>query len=155
MPLATPFQGRGIATAAARQIAALARAQHLHAFPAADHPASNAVCRKASFTLLGETDVEYPPGSIMRCSNCGWNSNPRTQCAARRTPGKRTRQLRSLLTNIDHGSRCPARSELAHIRAAAVVVRSGAWGGGEGGERPVVPGGGEPAAQPHHHEHGD
>lgn len=67
------FQGRGIATAAATKVAALARAQHrrshLHAFPAVDHPASNAVCRKAGFTLLGETDIEYPPGSIMRCND--------------------------------------------------------------------------------------
>jgi RimJ/RimL family protein N-acetyltransferase len=67
------FQGRGIATAAARAVAALARTQHrhrnLHAFPASDHPASNAVCRKAGFTLLGETDIEYPPGSIMRCND--------------------------------------------------------------------------------------
>jgi RimJ/RimL family protein N-acetyltransferase len=67
------LQGRGIATAAARAIAALAQAQrrhaHLHAFPAADHPASNAVCRKAGFTLLGGTDIEYPPGNIMRCNN--------------------------------------------------------------------------------------
>ena len=67
------FQGRGIATAAARAVAELARAQHRHrylyAFPASDHPASNAVCRKAGFTLRGETDIEYPPGSIMRCNN--------------------------------------------------------------------------------------
>jgi RimJ/RimL family protein N-acetyltransferase len=67
------FQGRGIATAAARAVAALARAQHrhwhLHAFPAVDHPASNAVCRKAGFTLRGETDFEYPPGIIMRCND--------------------------------------------------------------------------------------
>jgi RimJ/RimL family protein N-acetyltransferase len=67
------FQGRGIATAAARAVAEFARAQHrhryLHAFPAADHPASNAVCRKAGFTLLGETDIEYPPGSVMRCND--------------------------------------------------------------------------------------
>jgi RimJ/RimL family protein N-acetyltransferase len=66
------FQGRGIATAAARAVALLARAQrrhgHLHAFPAVDHPASNAICRKAGFTLLGEADIEYPPGSIMRCN---------------------------------------------------------------------------------------
>ena len=45
------------------------RHRHLHAFPAADHPASNAVCRKAGFTLLGETDFGYPPGSIMRCND--------------------------------------------------------------------------------------
>jgi RimJ/RimL family protein N-acetyltransferase len=67
------FQGRGIASAAARDVAALARAQHrhacLHAFPAADHPASNAVCRNAGFTLLDETDIEYPPGNIMRCND--------------------------------------------------------------------------------------
>lgn len=67
------FQGRGIATAAARAVAELARAQHrhrsLHAFPAADHAASNAVCRKAGFTLLGKTNIEYPPGSIMRCND--------------------------------------------------------------------------------------
>jgi RimJ/RimL family protein N-acetyltransferase len=67
------LQGRGIATGAAREISALARAQHrlahLHAFPATDHPASNAVCRKAGFTLLGEADIEYPPGSFMRCNN--------------------------------------------------------------------------------------
>jgi RimJ/RimL family protein N-acetyltransferase len=67
------LQGRGIATAAARAVAALARAQHrhrhLHAFPASDHPASNAVCRKAGFALLGETDIEYPPGSVMRCND--------------------------------------------------------------------------------------
>ena len=67
------FQGRGIATAAARAVAERARAQHrrryLHAFPAADHPASNAICRKAGFTLLGETDFEYPPGTVMRCND--------------------------------------------------------------------------------------
>jgi RimJ/RimL family protein N-acetyltransferase len=67
------FQGRGIATAAARAVAAQARAQHrhkyLHAFPAVDHPASNAVCRGAGFTLCGETDFEYPPGTIMRCNS--------------------------------------------------------------------------------------
>jgi RimJ/RimL family protein N-acetyltransferase len=66
------LQGRGIATAAAQAVTALARAQrrhkHLHAFPSLDHPASNAICRKAGFTLLGETDIEYPPGSVMRCN---------------------------------------------------------------------------------------
>jgi RimJ/RimL family protein N-acetyltransferase len=66
------FQGRGIATAAARAVAALARAQrrhpYLYAFPSVDHPASNAICRKAGFALVGETDFEYPPGSVMRCN---------------------------------------------------------------------------------------
>ena len=67
------FQGRGIATAAARAVTGRARAQHrhrhLHAFPAAGHPASNAICRKAGFTLCGETGFEYPAGTIMRCND--------------------------------------------------------------------------------------
>jgi RimJ/RimL family protein N-acetyltransferase len=71
------FQGRGIATAAAKVVAERARAQHrhkhLHAYPAADHPASNAICRKAGFTLLGETDFEYPPGTIKRSND--WRLN--------------------------------------------------------------------------------
>ncbi len=71
--IAPAFQGRGIATAAARAIAERARVQQrhkfLHAFPAVDHPASNAICRKAGFSLCGETDFEYPPGTIMRCND--------------------------------------------------------------------------------------
>jgi RimJ/RimL family protein N-acetyltransferase len=65
------FQGRGIATAAAKAIAARARHrhQHLYAFPAADHPASNAICRNAGFKLRGDTDFEDPPGTIMRCND--------------------------------------------------------------------------------------
>ena len=67
------FHGRGIATSAAKAVAGRARAQqrheHLHAFPAVDHLASNAICRKAGFILSGETDFEYPPGTIMRCND--------------------------------------------------------------------------------------
>ncbi|WP_051969510.1 GNAT family N-acetyltransferase [Kitasatospora azatica] len=62
-----PFQGRGIAALAARagaeHAAAAHKHRHLHAFPATDNPASNAVCRRAGFTLLGECDFEYPPGT--------------------------------------------------------------------------------------------
>lgn len=65
------FQGRGVASAAARATVAAARAEGtrrtVHAFPSVDHAASNAVCRKAGFTLLGEADFEYPPGRWMRC----------------------------------------------------------------------------------------
>ncbi|MFD0199420.1 MULTISPECIES: GNAT family N-acetyltransferase [Saccharothrix] len=65
------FQGRGVASAAARAAVEAARAEgthrSAHAFPSVDHPASNAVCRKAGFTLLGEADFEYPPGHWMRC----------------------------------------------------------------------------------------
>jgi RimJ/RimL family protein N-acetyltransferase len=63
------FQGRGLAARAARAVAEAARTagrhRHLHAFPGADHPASNAVCRKAGFELLGPVRFEYPKGSWM------------------------------------------------------------------------------------------
>ncbi|MFG1805282.1 GNAT family N-acetyltransferase [Streptomyces sp. NPDC049040] len=63
------FQGRGLAAEAAREVIAVARAdgghRWLHAFPGADHPASNAVCRKAGFEPLGLVDFEYPKGHIM------------------------------------------------------------------------------------------
>ena len=63
------FQGRGLAAQAAVAVAAQARAtglhRYLHAFPGDDHPASNAVCRKAGFTLLGPVRFEYPKGSWM------------------------------------------------------------------------------------------
>ncbi|MFJ3927763.1 GNAT family N-acetyltransferase [Streptomyces sp. NPDC090022] len=60
------FQGRGLAVAAVAAAASHAAAHGtrpaLHAFPGVDHAASNAVCRRAGFTLLGETQFEYPPG---------------------------------------------------------------------------------------------
>ena len=60
------FQGRGIARAAAAQTIALARAEaarrFLHAFPSVDNPPSNAICRALGFTLLGPSELEYPPG---------------------------------------------------------------------------------------------
>jgi RimJ/RimL family protein N-acetyltransferase len=63
------FQGRGLAAAAARAVIGAAREagrhRYLHAFPGADHTASNAVCRKAGFELVGEVDFEYPKGSWM------------------------------------------------------------------------------------------
>ncbi|MGW7637855.1 GNAT family N-acetyltransferase [Streptomyces decoyicus] len=64
------FQGRGIAVAAAREVIAAARAEgrhrSLHAFPSVEHAASNAVCRKAGFALVGERAFEYPKGHMMR-----------------------------------------------------------------------------------------
>ncbi|MFF4173743.1 GNAT family N-acetyltransferase [Streptomyces sp. NPDC001744] len=88
------FQGRGVATAAARAViaevsevvkgakvtegagdteAAGARAtglrRFLHAFPSTDNAASNAVCRGAGFELRGERDFAYPPGRPMRCND--------------------------------------------------------------------------------------
>ncbi|MEV6741628.1 GNAT family protein [Streptomyces sp. NPDC051104] len=64
------FQGRGLAARAARAVVEAARAtgthRYLHAFPSVDHPASNAVCRKAGFELLGQVDFEYPKGHWTR-----------------------------------------------------------------------------------------
>ncbi|MGQ4434765.1 MULTISPECIES: GNAT family N-acetyltransferase [unclassified Streptomyces] len=63
------FQGRGLAAQAARAIVVAARVagwhRYLHAFPGVDHPASNSVCRKAGFTLIGPVEFEYPKGSWM------------------------------------------------------------------------------------------
>ncbi|MFJ5259482.1 GNAT family N-acetyltransferase [Streptomyces sp. NPDC088387] len=67
------FQGRGLAAAAARAVVEAARTaghhRYLHAFPSVDHPASNAVCRRAGFALLGEVDFEYPKGNPIRCND--------------------------------------------------------------------------------------
>ncbi|UQA95336.1 GNAT family N-acetyltransferase [Streptomyces halobius] len=64
------FQGRGIAVAAARKVIAAARVEgrhgSLHAFPSVAHNASNTVCRKAGFVLVGECAFEYPKGRLMR-----------------------------------------------------------------------------------------
>lgn len=63
------FQGRGVASAAARAVVGRARGKPVHAFPRVDNPASNAVCHKAGFALLGECDSEYPPGNPIRCND--------------------------------------------------------------------------------------
>ncbi|HEY3675718.1 MAG TPA: GNAT family N-acetyltransferase [Candidatus Tumulicola sp.] len=67
------YAGRGFATQAALQIVSLARAeakhQFMHAFPNVANAASNAVCRKAGFTNLGEHRSEYPKGHWMQCND--------------------------------------------------------------------------------------
>jgi RimJ/RimL family protein N-acetyltransferase len=67
------FQGRGIAAAAITElieVAAAARSHRtLHAYPRIDNPASNALCRKAGFTLGAEIDLEYPKGNPIRCND--------------------------------------------------------------------------------------
>jgi RimJ/RimL family protein N-acetyltransferase len=67
------FQGRGIASAATAQALSQARSdglhQFVHAFPSADNPPSNAICRKLGFTLVEECEFEYPKGHFMRCND--------------------------------------------------------------------------------------
>jgi RimJ/RimL family protein N-acetyltransferase len=67
------YQGRGIAVAAGRaavtSAAAEGRHRYLHAFPSTGNPASNAICRKLGFELLGEVDFEYPKGNPLRCND--------------------------------------------------------------------------------------
>jgi len=62
------LQSQGIATRATAAMLELVRAEkkhrYLHAFPSVDNGPSNAVCRKAGFTLLGEVDIDYPPGNF-------------------------------------------------------------------------------------------
>lgn len=58
--------GHGIATRALAQLIELARAEgayeSLHAYPGRDNEASNALCRRAGFSLVGPWDGEYAGG---------------------------------------------------------------------------------------------
>jgi RimJ/RimL family protein N-acetyltransferase len=67
------FQGRGIASASAREVVDAARAERrhrrLHAYPSVENPASNAICRKAGFSFVAEQEFEYPKGSFIRCND--------------------------------------------------------------------------------------
>jgi len=67
------FGGHGYASAALRLVAERAAAhgsrRWLHAFPHVDHAASNAVCRKAGFELVGEFPFEYPKGTWLRSND--------------------------------------------------------------------------------------
>jgi RimJ/RimL family protein N-acetyltransferase len=67
------FQGLGIAGKGTAAVIERARVQgthrQMHAFPAVDNPASNAICRKLGFAFLGEIDFEYPPGRPLRCND--------------------------------------------------------------------------------------
>lgn len=66
-------QGRGVATAAAEllleQIRHAGRHRYVHAFPAIENAASNAVCRSLGMECLGTAHIEYPPGHIMESNN--------------------------------------------------------------------------------------
>lgn len=67
------YQGRGIATQAARAAVARARLErrrhNIHAFPAVANGASNAICRKLGFSLIEACEVEYPAGNLLRVND--------------------------------------------------------------------------------------
>ena len=67
------FQGKGIASQAARIIIKRAQAERthrfMHAFPSVENAPSNAVCRRVGFSFWGEEEVEYPKGHSMRCND--------------------------------------------------------------------------------------
>jgi RimJ/RimL family protein N-acetyltransferase len=67
------FQGRGIASIATAQAIAKAKSERkhrfLHAFPSVDNVPSNAICRKLGFTLVEESEFEFPKGHFMRCND--------------------------------------------------------------------------------------
>jgi RimJ/RimL family protein N-acetyltransferase len=66
------FQRRGIASRAVglllEKIAAEGQDRPILAYPAVDNEASNAVCRKAGMTLIGQAVVEFPPGNPFRAN---------------------------------------------------------------------------------------
>jgi len=66
------FQGRGLASEAVREILRKAREESrwgvVHALPATANAPSNAVCRKAGFTLIEECDLEWN-GQALRCNH--------------------------------------------------------------------------------------
>jgi RimJ/RimL family protein N-acetyltransferase len=70
--VAPEFQGHGLASEALRSILARARAQGrwgvIHAYPGLTNAPSNALCRKAGFELLGQSDIEYA-GRTLRCNH--------------------------------------------------------------------------------------
>jgi RimJ/RimL family protein N-acetyltransferase len=67
------FQGRGVAAIATALVLDRARARGLHRFvhalPSVDNIASNALCRRLGFECLGEVEVEYPKGRMMRAND--------------------------------------------------------------------------------------
>lgn len=68
-----PYRGRGIAAAAVVAMlefaAAAGETLPLHAYPRVDNAASNGMCRRAGFTLLGELHVEIAPGVVLRTND--------------------------------------------------------------------------------------
>lgn len=69
----TPFKGRGLATQAGLWVIEIMKQQkrhpYVHAFTTQDNDASNAICRKLGFELIGIKEVEYPAGVFHQANN--------------------------------------------------------------------------------------
>ncbi|MHB9004140.1 MAG: GNAT family N-acetyltransferase [Coriobacteriia bacterium] len=87
------YQGRGVAAAAAALMFERARERnryrYVYAFPSEGNTASNALCRRLGFELLGQADVEYPKGHTMHSNE--WRLNLRS--LAVNAPEIRTERL--------------------------------------------------------------
>lgn len=72
------FQGRGAATAAGAATVAHVRERGrplaLHAFPSVDNAASNQLCRRLGFSLVGTCSFEFPPGTFKQSND--WRLEP-------------------------------------------------------------------------------
>ena len=75
------FQGRGLASEAVRAVLDLALADGrwglIHAFPSITNAASNAICRSAGFSLIGEEETAFA-GRVFKTNH--WVRRRRTRC---------------------------------------------------------------------------
>ena len=55
----------------------------IHAYPSIDNAASNALCRRLGFELLGQERFEYPKGHWMTCNDWSLDLRARARSTAR------------------------------------------------------------------------
>lgn len=95
------FQGRGIAVTAGMAMLDVIQTRRRHrfvnAFPSVDNRASNAVCRSLGFISLGEVEVEYPKGHMMRSVHWRYDLQP---------PGQQDFGLHAIHVKPTQGGRC-------------------------------------------------
>ena len=79
------FQGHGVATEGTRQCLDIAATEPayatIHAYPSVENAASNALCRRLGFELVGTDRFEYPKGHWMTCND--WSLDLRAWAAKR------------------------------------------------------------------------
>lgn len=67
------YWGLGIATRSTTLLLEIIKSKEkgrsIHAFPSVMNRPSNAICERLGFTLLEDTDFEYPTGHVLRCNN--------------------------------------------------------------------------------------